>query len=247
MGSMRQNHVIFGGYGGIGRAIATRLVAQGHHVHLIGRDETALKVAAAPLSASFSLCDVTDPDQIQSAVVAAADQGPINGLCYAVGTINLKPLARLTVADYERDFRINALGAALAVQAALPAMKACEGLASVLLFSSVAVAQGFPAHASIAMAKGAVEGLTRSLATELAPKIRVNCIAPSLTRTPLAEALTGNAAMASAIAALHASGRLGEVDDIAPLACLLLGEEGSWITGQVIGVDGGRSTLRVKG
>jgi NAD(P)-dependent dehydrogenase (short-subunit alcohol dehydrogenase family) len=119
--------------------------------------------------------------------------------------------------------------------------------ASVVLFSSVAVAQGFAAHASIAMAKGAVEGLTRSLAAELAPKVRVNSIAPSLTRTPLALALTSNEALAKAVADTHALRRLGEAEDVAALAAFLLGPEAGWITGQVIGVDGGRSTLRTKG
>lgn len=244
---MARNHVIFGGYGGVGLAIAKRLVGAGDHVHLIGRHQGRLQSAAASLGATSSLCDVLVPEQITQALAEAQSHGPIHGLCYAVGTINLKPLARLAVADFEQDFRVNALGAALAIQAAVAGLKASEGIASVLLFSSVAVAQGFPAHASIAMAKGAVEALTRSLATELAPKIRINCIAPSLTRTPLAAGLTGNEAMAAAIAGMHASQRLGEVEDIAPLACLLLGEESGWMTGQVIGVDGGRSTLRVKG
>ena len=119
--------------------------------------------------------------------------------------------------------------------------------AGIVLFSTVAVAQGFAAHASVAMAKGAIEGLTLALAAELAPRIRVNCIAPSLTRTPLAAALTGNEAMAKAIADLHPLRRLGEPEDIAPLAALLVSDEASWITGQIVGVDGGRSTLRTKG
>jgi NAD(P)-dependent dehydrogenase (short-subunit alcohol dehydrogenase family) len=134
-----------------------------------------------------------------------------------------------------------------AVQAALPALKAAEGTAGILLFSTVAVAQGFTAHASVAMAKGAVEGLTVALAAELAPKIRVNAIAPSLTKTPLAKALTGNEQMAAAIAQMHAMQRLGEPDDIAALGALLLSAEAGWITGQIIGVDGGRSMLRTKG
>jgi NAD(P)-dependent dehydrogenase (short-subunit alcohol dehydrogenase family) len=113
--------------------------------------------------------------------------------------------------------------------------------------SSVAVAQGFPAHASVSMAKGAVEGLTVALAAELAPRIRVNCIAPSLTRTPLAVGLTGSETMASAIAALHPIPRLGEPDDVAALGALLLDSEAGWITGQIIGVDGGRSMLRTRG
>ena len=146
-----------------------------------------------------------------------------------------------------RDFRINAQGAFYAVKAAIPALKAYSGTASILLFSTVAVRQGFTAHASVAMAKGAVEGLTLSLAAELAPKIRVNCIAPSLTRTPLASSLLGNETMATAIASMHAMQRLGEPEDVAPLAALLLSDEAGWITGQSIGVDGGRAMLRTKG
>ena len=129
------------------------------------------------------VADVTDPAAIEAAVAAAVVDGALAGLVYAVGTINLKPIGALTAVDFERDWRVNALGAALAMKAAAPALKQVEG-ASAVLFSTVAVRQGFAAHASVSMAKGAVEGLTLALAAELAPKIRVNCIAPSLTRTP---------------------------------------------------------------
>ena len=176
---------------------------------------------------------------------AAAPSGLV-GLVYAIGTINLKPIGSLMEADFERDWRVNALGAALALKAAAPHLKAVEG-ASAVLFSTVAVRQGFAAHASVSMAKGAVEGLTLALAAELAPKIRINCIAPSLTRTPLAEALTRNEALAKGVAETHALRRLGEAEDIAGLAAFLLGSDSAWITGQIIGVDGGRSTLRTKG
>lgn len=177
----------------------------------------------------------------------AAKGGALGGLAYAVGTINLKPFDRLTAEDFERDFRLNALGAARAIQAALPALKACEAGSSVLLFSTVAVRQGFTSHASVAMVKGAVEGLVRTLGAELAPKIRVNAIAPSLTETPLAAPLTKSPQMAQAIAAMHAIPRLGSPRDVAALGAFLMSEEAGWITGQVIGVDGGRSTLRTKG
>jgi NAD(P)-dependent dehydrogenase (short-subunit alcohol dehydrogenase family) len=159
----------------------------------------------------------------------------------------LKPVSRLTDEDVERDFQLNAVGAFRSVQAALPRLNANETTSSVVLFSSVAVAQGFASHASIGMAKGAVEGLMLSLAAELAPKVRVNCVAPSLTRTPLAGAFTNSETMACAIAQLHALQRLGEADDIAAAAAFLLSPDSSWITGQVIGVDGGRSKLRTKG
>jgi len=237
--------LIYGGGGGIGSACARVLRAQGERVHLIGQNEAQPARVADEVTAGYTLGDVTR-DQV-FADVAKAVPGPVTGLIYAVGTINLKPVARLCDDDFVKDFRINALGAAKAIQAALPAMKQAEGTAGVVLFSTVAVAQGFAAHASIAMAKGAVEGLTRALAAELAPQIRVNCIAPSLIRTKLAASLTGNPAMAGAIAQLHALQRLGEPEDVAPLAALLVSEQGSWITGQVIGVDGGRSSLRTKG
>jgi NAD(P)-dependent dehydrogenase (short-subunit alcohol dehydrogenase family) len=241
--------VIVGGTGGIGHAVARRLADSGRPVHLIARHEGRLAEAAGRLGAGHTAADVEDGGALAAAIqeAAARNGGAIAGLCYAVGTITLKPIGRLTDADFERDFRINALGAARAVQAALPGLKAHDGVASVLFFSTVAVTQGFAAHASIAMAKGAVEGLTLSLAAELAPRIRVNAIAPSLIRTPLAAPLTGSPQMADAIAQLHATQRLGEPEDVAPLAALLLSDETAWITGQIIGVDGGRSSLRTKG
>lgn len=237
--------VIFGGSGGIGAETARRLAGRGYGLHLVGRNETALAAVAAETGASHALADVTDPAAVAAAVAAAGES--IAGLVYAVGTITLKPLSRLGAAEMERDFRINALGAALAVQAALPALKAHGAGASVVLFSTVAVAQGFPSHASVALAKGAVEGLTRALAAELAPAVRVNAIAPSLTRTALAKSFTDNPQMAAAIAGMHPLQRLGTPEDAAALATFLISEEAGWITGQVIGVDGGRATLRTKG
>lgn len=237
--------LIYGGTGGIGAATARKLHLRGYPLHLVGRDPEKLGLLATELGATTTQGDIDDPTVFARAAEEAGSV--LAGLVYAVGSINLKPLARLAAADFERDFRVNAMGAALAVQAALPALKAGERSASVVLFSSVAVAQGFTAHASVSMAKGAVEGLTRALAAELAPKIRVNAIAPSLTRTPLAKALTGNEQMATAIAALHALPRLGEAEDSAALAAFLVSEEAGWMTGQIIGVDGGRSTLRTKG
>lgn len=238
--------IIFGGAGGIGSAIARRLAARGERPHLVGRDPARLDAVARETGASTTVADVTDPHAIGAAIAEAAAGDGLAGLVYAVGTINLKPVGALTAADFERDWRVNALGAALALQAAAPHLKAAEG-ASVVLFSSVAARQGFAAHASVSMAKGAVEGLTLAMAAELAPAVRVNCIAPSLTRTPLAASLTRNEALAKAVAETHALRRLGEAEDSAGLAAFLLGPEAGWITGQVIGVDGGRSTLRTKG
>jgi NAD(P)-dependent dehydrogenase (short-subunit alcohol dehydrogenase family) len=237
--------IIYGGAGGIGSALARRLAAAGRPVHLVGRSEAALAALAEETGATVTVGDVLD-NGLFSRVMEDV-QGPVSGLAYAIGSINLKPVSRLTEADFLMDFRLNALGAAEAAKAALPRMKEAEGTPSILFFSTVAVAQGFAAHASVSMAKGAVEGLTRALAAELAPKIRVNCIAPSLTRTNMAKALTSSDSMAAAIAQLHPMQRLGEADDSAALGAFLLSPDAGWITGQIIGADGGRSSLRTKG
>jgi NAD(P)-dependent dehydrogenase (short-subunit alcohol dehydrogenase family) len=237
--------VIYGGSGGIGAATAQRLKQRGYALHLVGRDAARLEAAAAQVGATFTAGDVQDPALFAQ---VTQDAGPtLAGLVYAVGTINLKSFPRLSAADFQTDFAVNAAGAALAIQAALSALKKHDGTASVVLFSSIAATQGFGFHASIGMAKAALNGLTLSLASELAPWVRVNAIAPSLTRTQLAAGLLANEQTAANIAALHPLPRLGTPDDIAGLAAFLISPDADWITGQVIGVDGGRSTLRPKG
>jgi NAD(P)-dependent dehydrogenase (short-subunit alcohol dehydrogenase family) len=221
------------------------LGARHYDLHLVARSEDRLAAVAGELGASYTVGDIHDGNLFSRATKEAGEA--LDGLVYAVGTINLRSLQRLTEADFLNDFRVNAMGAALAVQAALPALKKSAGTASVVLFSTVAALQGFAFHSSIAMAKGAVDGLTLSLAAELAPKVRVNAIAPSLTRTPLAEDILSTEQAASAIASLHALQRLGAPEDIAALAAFLLSPDAAWITGQIISVDGGRSTLRTKG
>ena len=236
--------LIYGASGGIGSTLARALAREGYDLHLSGRDAARLSSLADELGAGFTVADVEDAECFPRVSAAAGDR--LDGLVYAVGSINLRPLLRLSHEDFVRDFRLNAEGAALAIQAALPALKAAENGASVVLFSSVAVTQGFSAHASISMAKGAVEGLTRALAAELAPRIRVNAVAPSLIETPLASALTTNPQMAASIAQLHPMQRIGQPDDVAAMTSFLLSEKSGWITGQIIGVDGGRSRLRTK-
>jgi NAD(P)-dependent dehydrogenase (short-subunit alcohol dehydrogenase family) len=239
------SYLIYGGAGTIGSAIARRLAKGGHKVHLVGRDAGKLQALASELGGTFTLGDVLQEGVIEK---VTAEAGPaLDGLAYAVGSINLKPLPRLTETDFLNDFNLNALSAAKAVQSALPALKAAEGTASVLFFSTIAVAQGFALHASVSMAKGAIEGLTRALAAELAPKVRVNAIAPSLTDSGIAKPILANDAVAKAVAALHAMPRIGAGEDMAGIAETLLTDSGSWITGQVIAIDGGRSRARTKG
>ncbi len=167
----------------------------------------------------------------------------LHGLAYCPGTIRLAPFSRLDDSAFQDDFETCVVGAVRALRAALPAMHAADQ-ASVVLFSTVAVGTGMPMHASVAAAKGAVEGLTRSLAAELAPGIRVNAVAPSLTDTPLAGKLLKTDRQRDAAAARHPLGRFGRAEDIAALSAFLLGPDASWITGQVIGADGGLGALR---
>ncbi len=163
---------------------------------------------------------------------------------YAPGSINLKPFQRFSLDDFRNDFEINVLGAVAAIQANLGRLRKANG-ASIVLFSTVAVQTGMGFHASIATAKGAVEGLTRSLAAELAAaKIRCNALAPSLTDTRLAGALLSTDEKRDASNKRHPIGRVGTPQDLAAAAKLLLSDEGSWITGQVIGIDGGMGRLK---
>lgn len=236
--------VIYGGSGGIGTAILARVTARGGSAHIVGRDTDRLQKRATETGATFTAVDVLAPGSFER--VASEVRGPVDGLVYAIGSIKLKPIGGLTEDDFVNDFRLNALGAALAIKAHLPSLKQSPA-ASVVLLSSVAASQGFPGHASVSMAKAAVEGLTIAMAAELAPTMRVNCVAPSLIRTALSKSLTNSPQMADAIAQLHAMRRLGEPDDIAAISDCLLTPEAGWITGQVIGVDGGRSRLRTKG
>jgi NAD(P)-dependent dehydrogenase (short-subunit alcohol dehydrogenase family) len=235
--------LIMGGVGGIGEALARRLRSAGHGVVVTSRTLERASSLAQEISATALACDVLDEASITQTVRQAAPDGRLGGIVYAIGSILLKPLSRVSADDMLNAYRLNVVGAMLAVRDGAESLKAAGG--SVVLFSSVAASQGFPMHAAIGSAKAAVEGLTRSLAADLAPAIRVNAIAPSLTATPLAASMTSNTKLAEGIAALHPLPRLGEAAEMAALAQFLLSADAGWITGQVFGVDGGRSTLRV--
>ncbi len=235
--------VVIGATGGIGGALARRLLARGAEPFLVGRDAGRLEALRGELGVSGAVADATDAASLGAAIREAGT--PLAGLAYCVGSIVLKPLGRITEGDMLDAFRLNAAAAAMAVQAAMVALGAGNG--SVVLFSTVAARAGFPSHAAVSMAKAAVEGLTVALAAELAPGVRVNCVAPSLTRTRIAEPLTRSAPMAEAIAKQHPIPRLGEPEDAAALADFLLSDAAGWITGQVMAVDGGRSSVRSRG
>lgn len=229
-----KNIVVVGGTKGIGKNIADLLDKS--NVFVLARTKNELPDTA---NAHFIGADVTRQTIDLSMLTEVID-----GLVYCPGSINLKPFHRLTQQDFLNDWDINFMGAVRIIQQLLPNLKKAE-IPSIVLFSTVAVAIGMPFHASIAAAKGAVEGLTKSLAAELAPKIRVNCIAPSLTQTKLAEKLVNTPEKMEGGAKRHPLQRIGQTSDIAEMACFLLSDKASWITGQIMHADGGMSTLKV--
>jgi len=229
--------VIAGGSKGIGLELVRRLSEAGGTVHVYSRtvgdltaDDQAIHHACDFGDDEFELSDL--PEQI-------------HGVAYCPGTINLRSFRGLKLEDFRYDFEINLMGAVKFLKACMTGLKkgADTEPSSVVLFSTIAVGKGLSMHASIAAAKGAVEGLTRSLAAEWAPRIRVNCVAPALTETPLSENFFSTDEKRAAMAAKYPLGRTGQPSDIAGMAKFLLGPENSWITGQVIGVDGGMSQL----
>lgn len=230
---MEQKTYVFAGASSyIAKAAAVLLTAQGHRVIGLTTKDT--------LSGYTEAYTVTDYNPGSYPAI----EGAIHGLAYFPGSINLKPFNRLSTADFTTDFAVSALGAAGFVQAYLPNLKAA-GNASVVFISTVAVGTGMPFHASVAMAKGALEGLTRSLAAELAPHVRVNCVAPSLTETPLAAKLLGSPEKKTAAQLRNPLKKVGTPEEVAQPIAFLLQDNSAWITGQILNTDGGMGSLRL--
>jgi NAD(P)-dependent dehydrogenase (short-subunit alcohol dehydrogenase family) len=230
-----KNILIIGASGGIGNALASILGDQGHVVygtyHRDDWDPGSEKIHHHRLDVLGEHLDLGFlPDSL-------------DGLVYCPGSINLKPFSRFTPEDFLEDYRLQVVGAVRVIQGSIKRLRASAS-PSVVLFSTVAVQQGFRFHTQVAASKGAIEGLTRSLAAEYAPKIRFNCIAPSLTDTPLAAGLLNTDEKRSANADRHPLKRVGEPEDLASLAAFLLTGKSGWITGQVFPVDGGMSVIK---
>ena len=229
------NIFIIGASSGIGSALSTLLISEGHQVHGTFNKTT---VSADGFKKLQSL-NVLDENPDFSFLPDSLD-----GLMYCPGAVNLKPFSRIKPEDFMNDYQLQLIGAVKAIQACLPKLKNSQQ-ASIVLFSTVAVQMGFNFHSLVASSKGAVEGLTRALAAEFAPKIRVNCIAPSITDTPLAGTLLNTDEKKEANAQRHPLKKIGKPEDLANLAAFLLSEKSGWITGQVLHVDGGISSLKV--
>ncbi|GAB4399869.1 MAG: SDR family oxidoreductase [Microscillaceae bacterium] len=234
---MSKSILVVGGSSGIGLALVESLLAEGHQVFSASRHSSEI---LAQKGVSQITLDVKG--DVNAALMPLPDT--LHGLAYCPGSINLKPFQRLSPEEFQEDFEINVLGAVKVLQATMKPLKKAQG-ASVVLFSTVAARLGMNFHASIAVAKSGVEGLAKTLAAEWGPyQIRVNAVAPSLTDTPLAAKLLSTPERREASDKRHPIGRVGTPEDVASLAHFLLVGASSWLTGQVLGIDGGMGGLK---
>ena len=231
-----ENYLIIGASSGIGKALAFQLAAMGHQVfgtynkNEINLEHTQIKYH--PLNV------------LDETILLEFIPETLSGVIYCPGSINLRPFERIKPADFINDYNLQVVGAIKTIQAVASKLKNSEN-ACIILFSTVAVQIGLPFHSQVSASKGAIEGLTKALAAEYAPKIRVNCIAPSLTDTPLAATLLNTEQKKEANSNRHPLQRIGTTDDIVNMVEFLLSTKASWITGQILHVDGGISTLKI--
>ena len=235
---MSGKYLIFGATGSVGSSLAEQLKNLDNNIHLVARNEKEVRLIAEKLDCSYTVADVLQDGFIEKIKVDISD---VKGIAYCIGSIDLKPLKMVTEQNFNKCMKLNLYSAVEAIKGFHESLKKNKG--SIVLFSTVAAQRGFSNHSIIASTKAAVEGLTVSLAAEFAPNIRVNCVAPSLSKSKIAEPMLKNIAIAEGIAKAHPLKRLGEGKDSAALAKFLITEESSWITGQIIAVDGGRSKL----
>ena len=235
---MSDKYLIFGATGSIGSNLSRLLKTSGYDIHIVGRNNDELSALSDQLGCSSTVADVLEDGFVDK---VKADVDNIKGIAYCVGSIDLKPIRMVTEQDFNKCMKLNLYSAVEVIKGFQESLKKNKG--SLVLFSTVAAQRGFTNHSIIASTKAAVEGLTVSLAAEFAPNIRVNCIAPSLTKSKIAQPMLKNTAVAEGIAKAHPLKRLGEGIDSASLAKFLITEESSWVTGQIIAVAGGRSKL----
>lgn len=228
-----KTYLVIGGSNGIGKAVVDELKINNTVVSTF--NSNAIESSE---NAKYIHYDVMNTDAVIDFIPEKLD-----GLVYAPGSINLKPFARIKEQDFLQDYQLQVLGAIRIIQAALPALKA-SGNASIVLYSTVAVQTGFTFHSIVSASKGAIEGLTKALSAELAPTIRVNCIAPSITQTNLAGSILNTDDKIAANAQRHPLKKIGQPKDIAAATCFLLSEASAWTTGQILHIDGGMSSIR---
>lgn len=231
-----KNLLIIGGSAGIGAAVVNILLSENHKVYSSYKTK--------PLGISHEHLVEFEFDVEANVLDLSVLPEQIHGLVYCPGLVNLKPFGRTKPEEFVNDYQIQVLGFIKVLQKVLPKLQG-ENTASVVTFSSVAVQKGFPYHTLVSSSKGAIEGLTKALSAEYAPKIRFNTIAPSLTMTGLVEKLVNTPDKIEANASKHPLKRLGTPEDIAHMVAFLLDDKSSWMTGQIIGIDGGASTIKV--
>jgi NAD(P)-dependent dehydrogenase (short-subunit alcohol dehydrogenase family) len=236
-------YVVLGASGGIGAELCRRLAARGARLAVAARDAVRLQAVAEEVGATAHPLDATRPSDVDACVKAVVERyGRLDGVANCVGSLLLKPAHLTSEEEWHDTLAANLTTAFAAVRAGAKAMTAGG---SIVLVSSVAARVGLVNHEAIAAAKAGVIGLTLSAAATYAGRgVRVNCVAPGLVRTPLTARITGSEATLKASTALHPLGRIGEPSDVAQVIDWLLGPESAWVTGQVIGVDGGLSTVR---